>query len=240
MDWRACQLSKRRAPAVNRRIVVGLALVPLALAPIAWASTGADAGSEGRAPRATGPLSPERESGCPGRWRWAVKTLSDKPQASTVSFYSKLKTVAELGALPRPSVKISSATLDVPRQPGPEKKTYRVSAVLVKFAKEDDGDIHLVIADPGANGKRMVAEFPNADCDGAALSAKQPQMAAARRTLLDHCGPAPSSFKRLEGTATVKGVGFFDFKHAGDQADNWMELHPVVKLTDVVCKRVPG
>jgi hypothetical protein len=225
--------------AVNRRVLAGFALVPLAVAPIAWASTGLSSSNPRPDPRALVPLSLERETGCPGKWRWAVKTLSDKPQASTVSFYSRLKTVAELGALPRPSVKINSATLSVPRQAGPEKKTYRVNAVLVKFAKEDDGDIHLVIADPGPNGKRMVAEFPNADCDGAALSAKQPEMAAARTTLLDHCGPAPSSFKRLEGTATVKGVGFFDFKHAGDQADNWMELHPVVKLTNVVCKRVP-
>jgi hypothetical protein len=45
---------------------------------------------------------------------------------------------------------------------------------------------------------------------------------------------------KLEGTATVKGVAFFDFKHAGDIADNGIELHPVVKLTNVVCKRVPG
>jgi hypothetical protein len=225
---------------MNRRVVAGLALVPFAVAPIAWASASVDGGNQGRALPATESLTLERESGCPGKWRWAVKTLSDKPQASTVSFSSKLKTVAELGALPRPSVKINSATLSVPRQPGPEKKTYRVNAVLVKFAKEDDGDIHLVIADPGPTGKRMVAEFPNAECEGAALSAKQPQMAAARRALLDHCGSAPSSFKKLEGTVTVKGVGFFDFKHAGDQADNWMELHPVVKLTNVVCKRVPG
>lgn len=231
---------QRPGLAVNRRVLAGLALVTLAVAPIAWASTGASSSNPRRDVRPLVSLSFERETGgCPGKWRWAVKTLSDKPQASTVSFYSRLKTVAELGALPRPSVKINSATLDVPRQPG-EKKTYRVNAVLVKFAAEDDGDIHLVIADPGPNGERMVAEFPNTDCDGAALSAKQPQMSAARRTLLDHCGLAPSSFKKLEGTATVKGVAFFDFKHAGDQADNWMELHPVVNLTNVVCKRVPG
>jgi hypothetical protein len=32
----------------------------------------------------------------------------------------------------------------------------------------------------------------------------------------------------------------FDFQHAGDQADNGIELHPVVKLANVVCKRVTG
>jgi hypothetical protein len=135
---------------------------------------------------------------------------------------------------------LSVHTSDVPRQPGPEKKTYRVNAVLVEFAKEADGDIHLVIADPGANGERMVVEFPKADCADAMMSAKQPQMAAARKALLDHCGPASSSFKELDGTATVKGVGFFDYKHAGSQADNQLELHPVLKVTNVVCEQVPG
>jgi hypothetical protein len=67
-------------------------------------------------------------------------------------------------------------------------------------------------------------------------------MEAARKALTDHCGSPPSAFKngKLEGTATVKGVALFDFKHAGDIADNGIELHPVVKLTNVVCKRVPG
>jgi hypothetical protein len=170
--------------------------------------------------------------------------LADKPANPNlpwVSFYSKLKTVAELGDLPKPSVPINSRSVTVPRQPGPERKTYRLNAVLVKMKKEPDGDIHLVIADPGANGKRMVAEFPSASCAPASTSSKRPQMESARRTLLDHCGPAPSSFNRgiLEGTATVKGVGFFDFLHAGDQAENGIELHPVVGLTNVVCKRVP-
>jgi hypothetical protein len=149
-------------------------------------------------------------------------------------------TVAQLGGLAKPSVPINNHTLYVPRQPGPEKKTYRVNAVLVKMRKETDGDIHLVIADPGPNGKRMVAEFPNASCPPASTSPRRPDMEAARKALTDHCGPAPYSFKKgmLEGTATVKGVGFFDFKHAGDQADNGIELHPVAKLTNVVCKRV--
>jgi hypothetical protein len=188
------------------------------------------------------PMSVERETGCPGKWRWSVKTLTDTPDNSSVNFASRLKTIAELGGLAKPSVPINSQTLHVPRQPGPEKKTNRVNAVLVKMKKESDGDIHLVVADPGPDGTRMVVEFPKPNCDPASTSVKRPEMEAARKALTDHCGSAPSSFKNgmLEGTATVKGVGFFDFKHAGDQAENGIELHPVVKLTNVVCKRVPS
>jgi hypothetical protein len=195
----------------------------------------------GHSPRVI-PMSVERETGCPGEWRWPVKTLTDSPENASVSFSSKLKTVAQLGGLAKPSVPINNHTLYVPRQPGPEKKTYRVNAVLVKMRKETDGDIHLVIADPGPSGGRMVVELPSTSCSPASTSPRRPDMEAARKALTDQCGSAPYSFKKgmLEGTAIVKGVGFFDFKHAGDQADNGIELHPVVKLTNVVCKRVPG
>ena len=190
-------------------------------------------------------MSLERETACPGKWRWAVKTLTDKPahpNAPWVSFSSKLKTVAELGGLAKPSVTINSQSVTVPRQPGPERETYRVNAALVKMKKESDGDIDLVIADPGPDGKRMVVEFPSTSCSPASTSPRRPDMESARKTLTDHCGLPPSAFKNgmLDGTATVKGVGLFDFKHAGDQADNGIELHPVVKLTNVVCKRVPS
>jgi hypothetical protein len=226
---------------MRRRALAAGALLPLAVGPIAWASANSRPPSR---PLTELPSALERETACPGVWRWPVKVLADKPANSSlpwVSFYSRLKTVAELGALPKPTVTINSRSVLVPRQPGPERKTYRVEAELVKMVKERDGDIHLVIADPGPDGKRMVAEFPSAICTPASTSPKLPQMEAARRTLTDHCGLPPSRFKNgiLDGTATVKGVGFFDYPHAGDQAENGIELHPVIGLTKVVCKRVP-
>jgi hypothetical protein len=116
-----------------------------------------------------------------------------------------------------------------------------VRAALVKMKMEDDGDYHLVIADPGPNGKRMVVEFRDPNCDGAMQSKKRASMASARKALRDHCGTPPSSFKKgmLSGTATVKGVGFFDFLHAGDQAENGIELHPVVGVWNIECERLP-
>jgi hypothetical protein len=78
-----------------------------------------------------------------------------------------------------------------------------VRAALVKMKKEDDGDYDLVIADPGPNGKRMVVEFPDPNCDGA-MQSKKRASASARKALRDNCGTPPSSFKKglLSGTAT--------------------------------------
>jgi len=226
---------------MRRRVLAGLALVPLAAVPFAWASASSRETGAGRSLRVI-PMSVERETGCPGKWRWGVKTLTDNPDNASVNFSSKLKTVAQLGALAKPSAPINIGSRDLPRQSGPEKKTYRVNAVLVKMRKEDDGDIHLVIADPGPDGKRMVAEFPKTTCPPATTSPRRPDMEAARKALTDHCGSAPNAFTKgmLEGTATLKGVGLFDYKHAGDQADNGIELHPVVKVTNIECKRVPS
>src|SRR5262249_47759137 len=109
---------------------------------------------------------------CPGSFRWAVKTLSD-PAAPSVDYSSHNTTIAALGAVKRPNFTIGTNT---PRLPNEEHTTYRVHARLVKTRLEDDGDIHLVIRGVSSTGT-MVVELPIASCDGAADSAKQPQMA---------------------------------------------------------------
>jgi hypothetical protein len=183
-------------------------------------------------PRST-PASLERAAACPGKWRWPVKTLSDD-LASKVNFTAKKTTVATLSTLTKPA----SLNLQTPRQPGAERRTYRIQAMLVKTKREADGDYHLVIADPGTK-ERMVVEFPDATCDGAAKSSKREAMAKAREAFNTGCGKPTTKFKSLIGTASVKGVGFFDFLHAGDQAPNGIELHPVLGFTKVVCKKAP-
>ena len=55
-------------------------------------------------------------------------------------------------------------------------------------------------------------------------------METAKQALINACGtPGTSSFTQLHGTATITGVGFFDFKHGQTGvAPNAIELHPVV------------
>jgi len=182
-----------------------------------------DAGREGRA------------ASC-GVERWAVKTLTD-PAARTVSLTPKATTVRALRRLPAPV-----GVRGRPRIPGVETTTYRVRASLVEMKLEDDEDIHLVIAEPGRPRLTMIVEFPSPGCTVGAPAAARARMARARRAVVAACGePSESSFTRLQGVATITGVGFFDVIHGQrGVAPNGIELHPVLGFTQAACKASPA
>jgi hypothetical protein len=170
-----------------------------------------------------------------GEERWAVKTLSDR-RARRVDFDPQTTSVRALRRKPKPTI-----GTDTPRQPGVEMTTYRVRASLVEFKEEDDHDIHLVIAQRHHPAKTMIVEFPEPRCNGARDSIKKRAMARARDRLTSACGdpPSPSSdFAELGGTATIKGVGFFDIYHGQrGVAPNEIELHPVLGFGHARCRR---
>src|SRR4051794_38031010 len=85
--------------------------------------------------------------------RWPIKTLSDRA-AQRVSFRPKYTTVHRLRTLSSPGV--GSGT---PRITGVETTTYRIRAQLVEMKREDDRDIHLVIAEPHRRSATMIVEF---------------------------------------------------------------------------------
>lgn len=163
-----------------------------------------------------------------GTERWLVKTLSDS-NAGLVNFVPVPETVAQLRALPKP------ASLPDASRIGPTELTeFTVAAQLVEFKQEDDRDIHLVIADPADASQTMIVEFPDAqDCSGAVGSTHAQEMRAARAAFEAAFGQPPTSqFKHISGTATVTGVGFFDFLHGQTGvAPNGIELHPVLSFS---------
>jgi hypothetical protein len=165
--------------------------------------------------------------------RWSVKTLSDRA-ASRVDFDPKETTVAALRRKRSPGVGRSDSRIR-----GVETNTYRVKAQLVEAKREDDSDIHLVIASPTDRSKTMIVEFPDVRCKGAKQSKKRETMKKARAAFERACGvPPSSSFRRLSGTATVTGVGFFDVKHGQRGiAPNGIELHPVLRFRSGGCAR---
>ena len=115
---------------------------------------------------------------------------------------------------------------------GVERTTFRVRAKLVEMKLEDDSDIHLVIADPTRTGATMIAEFPSPSCDPGATTKARTKMRQARNALIAACGSPSRSFQRLDGTATIAGVGFFDQIHSQTGvAPNGIELHPVVSFS---------
>src|SRR5438105_14467382 len=98
-------------------------------------------------------------SACPGKERWDVKTLSD-PDASKVRINRWTNTTVAKLRLNKPPIKIRKNT---PRL-STERTVYRGQAQLLEAKTESDGDIHLVIAEPGQKSLTMIAEFPHADC----------------------------------------------------------------------------
>jgi hypothetical protein len=170
-----------------------------------------------------------------GSERWSVKTLTDAA-ASTVAFAtSKSKTVEALRHLKRP-LTLKATT---PRRAGTERTVYRVTALLMSMRREDDSDIHLVLADPKLGGS-MIAELPSSSCTVGATATERTAMDSARDDLAAACGGLPGATPRtLTGTATLTGVGFFDPIHGqAGVAPNGIELHPVLTFTSSNCKRV--
>ncbi len=99
--------------------------------------------------------------------RWPVKTLTDprarlvrlKPRPATVRALRRLRPPADVANSPR----IHGVETTTYRIHGVETTTYRVRAALIGTKHEDDGDFHLVIADPRNLNQTMIVEFPIGD-----------------------------------------------------------------------------
>jgi hypothetical protein len=116
-----------------------------------------------------------------------------------------------------------------------------VRAKLVEMKLEDDSDIHLVIADPTRTGASMIAELPSPSCTVGATPKARLKMRRARNAFIAACGSPTGSFRRLSGTATITGVGFFDQIHGQTGvAPNGIELHPVVEISGATCGGAPA
>jgi hypothetical protein len=87
----------------------------------------------------------------------------------------------------------------------------------------------------------MIVEFPLAPtCTANATAGAKARMKNARNAFGAACGvPGVSSFTKLTGRATIRGIGFFDFFHnRTGVAPNEIELHPVLRFMDATCEVV--
>jgi hypothetical protein len=84
----------------------------------------------------------------------------------------------------------------------------------------------------------MIVEFPAASCAPRASATARAKMTRARSAFIHACGNATRSYRRLSGTATVTGVGFWDEIHGQTGgAPNGIELHPVTAFHASRCMR---
>lgn len=87
-----------------------------------------------------------------------VKNMTDPASASINVLDATPSTIAELLALEAP--KWSPAA---PRHDGPESTAFEVHAYVTAWKLEEDGDLHVVVADE-PQGTTMVVEFPDPKC----------------------------------------------------------------------------
>ena len=157
-----------------------------------------------------------------GLYRWPVKTLADS-NAGDIHWTPIDTTLARLTQLPRPEERRRS------RRSTYELYVYRVRAVLAAVHLQVDQDIHLLLRDPDDAGVRLIAEIPSPLC--ASGNAKEADYAAARKIAI-------SIRKRKKPVLVeVTGVGFFDALRKRGSSHNGFELHPVVRLIEVIPHR---
>lgn len=159
--------------------------------------------------------------------RWKVKTLTD-PNHAQVNFTAKATSVFWLVRRDTPS-----QLPEEDRLAPIETQVFSVKARLVGFKKEDDRDIHIVLADLDNPAETMVVEIPDSACEGVCSSDHRDEMIQARQSFVDHCGEPLQRFKTLWESLTVDvtGVGFFDRLHGQTGvAGNGVELHPVLEI----------
>jgi hypothetical protein len=117
------------------------------------------------------------------------------------------------------------------------KRLNEVRVLLVSAKLEEDNDIHLVIKRITTSGT-MIVEFPLAPtCTANATTGAKARMKNARNAFGAACGvPGVSTFTKVQGRATIRGIGFFDFLHGQTGvAPNGIELHPVLRFMDASC-----
>jgi hypothetical protein len=178
-----------------------------------------------------------------GKVRWPIKTLEDSP---TLNYLAQPTTIAALATVARPADYRKFALF---RYTPLETTIFTVTANLSKVIREADSDYHLILAD--TLGNQMVAEFPHEACITNSPIGLQALMDVARGKLESACGLAPTpaivsgdgegeeTAITLHGSATIVGVGYYDFVHnSTGQLPNFVELHPVLYIPQIVCSRM--
>ena len=154
--------------------------------------------------------------------RWSAKVLADG-----TSLFGPYATSVE-------SLRSMSAPADPPFGPRtvPERNIYRVHAELLGFGLEDDGDIHLIIAQLGHRDETMIAEIPDPKCMQGAPDQYVSAVRDARLAFLRTFGVLPIREYRLAyAPITLTGPLFFDYEHGQSGASpNDSEIHPVLRI----------
>jgi len=153
--------------------------------------------------------------------RWPVKVARD-PDAELINTALLPTSIAALRAFP------TSRPLPQDRRLKPvETTTYALTATLVEYRLDEDGNHHLVLSDE--TGRTVIARIPAPACvNGSRFAAE----IAGARQVFEARFHADAVLRQTATAVEIRGIGFFEY--FGDQrgmAPNAIELHPVTFLS---------
>jgi hypothetical protein len=159
---------------------------------------------------------------CPD-WRWDVKVGSDVDAGLVPLGSTTTTTIAQMGSWTPPS------PLPCGHRAAPVETTvYQLDGTLTSYQLELDSDIHMWLRD--AAGRTMILEIPN-PIRVPSTSPFLPSIITARNQFYAALRQPTSCLqKHLSVPVHARGVGFWDYPHAGGSAPNAIELHPVLDL----------
>lgn len=167
----------------------------------------------------------KKSTQCVGDERWLVKTLQDE-DGSRIDFDSPTKiSIADI--LQKIRGDEWSKKKDNPRLED-EFEVYKVRGKIKYVAQEDDGDIHIQLADENNPKLSIIAEIPNPDCK---ITAKSEYKDVFRDARNDFTNKYQDETVWSTGVFEIVGVLFHDARnhgHGGNQEG--VELHPVISI----------
>lgn len=157
---------------------------------------------------------------CGGEERWSQKIMTDSIWVNTIPIQISIPELIRI----TPPAHITNNLL---RQEA-ERQVYSVDCIVLEYFMEEDGDYHLVIAEPSDTTITMIAEIPNPFCESVQHSKFIQQFTNARINFLKY------TMKRHQyqrAIYTITGTFFFDKPHRQrGLAPNGAELHPVLSF----------
>jgi hypothetical protein len=167
-----------------------------------------------------------------GKWRWAIKTLTDPGAAQLLNQQPQETTIGQILTDVPPQPLRTQSMIDgvLPRFPT-EKQLVVFTANIKEVKHEGDQDYHLILEEP-TTGKEMVGEIPDPNCPSFnGFPDLQTRFATLRKWVDKNVG---NSNEDGDPAITVKivGVKFWDEPgHATGSPPNGREIHPV---TDII------
>jgi len=162
--------------------------------------------------------------------RAAVATLRDDA-ASRLRLNAVTRTVRQLQ-----SMQLGGST-SARRGFGPERTLYRLRARVLAARLENRSEWLVTLGDL-STGATVVVGFPAPICTAGAPSTLRGRMASARTALVQACGLARvDSQVRLDGTATLEGVGFVPSRGSAGASGVHLALRPVLAFSSGSCRR---